>query len=388
MVLIIMTLLGYCAFISLGLPDGLLGVAWPSVRAEFHLPIDALGMLFIAMTVGYLISSFFSGRIMARLKAGGMLAASCALSGAVLLGFCAAPSWYVIVLLGVFLGFGAGAIDAGLNTYAALNFRKGQMQWLHAAYGIGVTLGPLIMTAGLKYFNSWKPGYIFTGIFQLILAVCFLLSIPVWNRNPGAAGQKVREGSNFNKDMLEDLRNIDVLKSLVMFFLYTGAEAMLGLWAYTVLTESRAVVPAIAGLWVGSYWGAFTAGRIIAGFFSKNLDVHVLVLSCLSAALCGSLLLWLNISVVLSLLGIALTGIAIAPVFPALVSATMSRVGERSAGNAVGMQMSAAALGAAIIPASAGVLARRFTPEAITVFLVVLFVVLIVLYSTFCRKSC
>jgi fucose permease len=345
-------------------------------------------MLFIAMTVGYLISSFFGGRIMARLKPGGMLAAGCALSGAVLLGFCAAPSWYVIVLLGTFLGFGAGAVDSGLNIYAALNFGKRQMQWLHAAYGIGVTLGSLIMTAGLKYFNSWKPGYTVTGIFQLILAVCFLLSIPVWNRNPGMEGQTVREGSNFNKDMLEDLRNIAVLKSLVMFFLYTGAEAMLGLWAYTVLTESRAVAPAIAGLWVGSYWGAFTVGRIIAGFFPKNLGVHLLVLSCLSAALCGSLLLWFNITALLSLLGIAMTGIAIAPVFPALVSATKDRVGERSAGNAVGMQMSAAALGAALIPAFAGILARRFTPEAIPAFLVILFVVLIALYSTFCRKSC
>ena len=167
-------LLAYVAFISLGLPDGLLGVGWPSIRASFALPLDALGILLIATMAGYLASSFLSGLLVSRLGVGRLLAISCALTGAGLIGYTLAPAWWVMVCLGVIAGLGAGAIDAGLNTYVAANFGEGLMQWLHASFGIGVTLGPVIMTTGLNFFNTWRFGYTVVGVAQIALAVCFL----------------------------------------------------------------------------------------------------------------------------------------------------------------------------------------------------------------------
>lgn len=151
--------LAYIAFISLGMPDGLFGVAWPSIREDFVLRLDSVGAFFFAGTTGYMLSSFFSGKIIRRMGVGGTLAASCALTGSALLGYTLVPSWWMMVALGVASGLGAGAIDAGLNTYVASHFGEGLMQWLHASYGFGVTLGPIIMTTGLNFFNSWRLGY-------------------------------------------------------------------------------------------------------------------------------------------------------------------------------------------------------------------------------------
>ncbi len=161
--------LAYIAFISLGMPDGLFGVAWPSIREDFSLRLDSVGAFFFAATTGNMLSSFFSGKIIARLGVGGTLAASCVLTASALLGYPLAPSWWLMVALAVAAGLGAGAIDAGINTYVASHFGEGLMQWLHASFGFGVTLGPIIMTAGLTAFNSWRLGYQVVGIAQLLL---------------------------------------------------------------------------------------------------------------------------------------------------------------------------------------------------------------------------
>src|SRR5512137_2097508 len=162
--------LAFIAFIALGMPDGLMGVAWPSIRASFSLPLDALGWLLFAAVSGYLTSSFSSGPLITRFGVGKILTVSCALTGAGLIGYTLVPAWWMMVLLGVVAGLGAGAIDAGLNTYVAAHFGAGLMQWLHASYGIGVTLGPIIMTTALAVLNSWRAGYRVVGGFQLALA--------------------------------------------------------------------------------------------------------------------------------------------------------------------------------------------------------------------------
>ncbi len=374
-------LLAYIAFISLGLPDGLLGVGWPSIRASFSLPLDALGMLLIATTAGYLTSSFSSGYLVSRMGVGWVLAASCALTGAGLIGYTLAPAWWVIVSLGIVAGLGAGAIDAGLNTYIAANFGDGLMQWLHASYGIGVTLGPLIMTTGLNFFNSWRVGYNVVGIAQIGLAACFLLTLPLWKLKENRATHKEDQRLTHTKiSLLATLRQPMVLLSILMFFLYTGAEASLGAWAYTLLTESRAIAPNIAGLVAGSYWATFTIGRFLAGVLSKRIRIHSFIQIGLIGAIAGAALVWWNPSEVASLLGIALIGFAIAPIFPGLVSGTSRRVGQRFAVNTIGMQVGSAGLGAAVIPATVGVLAQRISLEIIPVFLLLLFSLILAIY--------
>ncbi len=374
-------LLAYIAFISLGLPDGLLGVAWPSMRADFGVPLDALGALLVASTTGYLTSSFFSGRIVSKLGVGGLLAASCAATGGSLLAYTLMPTWWTLVPFGLVAGLGAGAIDAGINTYIAAHHGESLMQWLHASFGVGITLGPIIMTAGLNLFGAWWVGYWAVGGAQLVLAACFAATAGLWRRNgaPSEAAEDVRL-TDFKTPLTATLRQRGAWLSMLLFFLYTGAEIVLGLWAYTLLTESRGIAPAVAGLWAGSYWGTFTVGRVVAGLYARRIRANQLVQISLFGALVGALLLWWNPSQAVSLLGVGLVGFSIAPIFPALVSGTDGRVSKAHAANTIGMQISAAGLGGAVLPTVAGSLARYISLEVIPIYLAALISALIALH--------
>lgn len=375
-------LLAYIAFISLGLPDGLLGVAWPSIRANFTLPLDALGLLLAAATAGYLTSSFLSGQLMNRLGVGGLLAVSCAATGAGLIGYTLVPAWWMMVALGAVAGLGAGAIDAGINTYIAANHGEGLMQWLHASFGIGVTLGPIIMTTGINRFDSWRLGYTVVGTAQITLALCFALTASLWQRGKeDAQADETTRLTDYQTSLSDTLRQPRAWLSILMFFLYTGVELSLGHWAYTLLTESRGIAPAVAGLWAGSYWGTFTLGRVMAGLYARRIGLHSLLQFSLLAALVGAILVWWSPIAWVGLLGVALTGFAIAPIFPALVSGTSQRVGAHHAANTIGMQIGAAGLGGAVLPGVAGVLARNISLEVIPVFLVAVIAILLGLYT-------
>lgn len=223
--------LAYLSFVSLGLPDGLLGIAWPSIRASFDLSIDALGALLVMFTAGYLISSFSSGRLLARMSVGALLALSCLATAASLVGYALAPSWWMLVALGSLAGLGAGAIDAGLNTFAATNFSARMVNWLHACYGIGAATGPVIMTTVLGANRPWQYGYAIVGIWQLLLAVCFSLTHRHWL---GASKAQESETPTSIKatSSLETLRLTAAWLSIAIFFVYTGIEAAAGAWAY------------------------------------------------------------------------------------------------------------------------------------------------------------
>jgi fucose permease len=375
-------ILAFVAFIALGMPDGLLGVAWPSIRASFSLPLDAVGWLLGAAVTGYLTSSFLSGPLIARVGVGRVLAVSCALTGAALIGYTFVPAWWMMVLLGVFAGLGAGAIDSGLNAYAAAHFSEGLMQWLHASYGVGITLGPFIMTSALTVLHSWRVGYDVVGGFQLALSICFVATLPIWYQDKAAAGSnEPRRLTDYRTPMIDTMRHPAAWLSMLLFFLYTGCEVVLGTWTYTLFIESRGIAPELAGLATGGYWGSFTVGRIVAGLFANRVGVNRLVSGSLIASLLGSLLLWWNPFPAANLIAVAWTGFAIAPIFPALMSGTSDRVGIHFAANTIGMQMAAGSLGVAIIPSLAGILARQLSLEIIPVCLVALFAALLLLHG-------
>jgi fucose permease len=367
-------LLAFVAFIALGLPDGLLGVGWPSIRTGFAIPLDAIGMLLTASVLGYMTSSFMSGFLLSRVGVGRVLVASCLLTGLALIGYTFVPQWWMMVLLGVFAGLGAGAIDAGLNTYVAANFSDGVMQWLHAFWGVGITIGPIIMTVGLTTLNTWRFGYRIVGIFQIVLAVCFMLTLAMWKQShaPSAGGTE-KKLTDYKTPMGETLRQPQVWLSVLLFFLYVGAEAGLGIWTYTLLTESRGVNLTLAGFFAGSYWFTFTLGRIIAGIFASRLGVNKLVLGGLVGALVGSGLLVWNPSEVSNVIAVAIIGLSIAPIFPAMMSGTSARVGDHYAANTIGMQMAATGFGTVVIPTLMGVLARQVSLEIIPIFLLVVY---------------
>ena len=370
-------LLAFIAFVALGLPDGLLGVGWPSMRAGFGLPLDAIGMLLIASVAGYMTSSFLSGFLLARVGVGRILAASCFLTGLAMIGFTLVPQWWMVVALGVFAGLGAGAIDAGLNTYVAANFGERVMQWLHASWGLGITIGPIIMTIGLSTFDTWRFAYRVVGIFQLTLAVGFALTVGLWSQHKATTSvEPEKRLTDYNTPLGQTLRRPRVWLSVLLFLLYVGAETSLGTWTYTLLTESRGVDSTVAGFFAGSYWFTFTIGRIVAGMFAGRIGVNRLVLGGVTGALLGATLLVWNPFELANVLAVALVGVSIAPIFPAMISGTSARVGERYAANTIGMQMTATGLGAAVVPSLMGVLARQTSLEVIPVCLLAAYAVL------------
>jgi len=363
--------LAYIAFISLGLPDGLLGVAWPGIRSRFGLPLDALGLLLVFSTSGYMLSSFISGALARKLGLGGLLSASCALTATALLVYSVTPYWWLFVLSASLGGLGAGAIDAAINTYVAQNHSERMMQWLHASFGIGITLGPFIMTLGISLTTRWQPGYYVVAGAQALLAGIFFLTRGIWKGSEAAGSSEEEHHGPGEASIGETLRQLPVLLSLFMFLIYTGVELGLGLWSYSLLTEPRGIDPAVAGFVTGSYWGMFTLGRFLAGWYTRKVGVRQLIIFSITAALAGTGLVLANLGNAPTVIGIALTGLAIAPIFPGLVSDTVNRVGSRHQANTIGMQIAFAGFGAMIIPSAAGVLARHFGLEVIPLFLTV-----------------
>ncbi len=383
-----LVLLAFIAFVALGMPDGLLGVGWPSIRDGFSIPLDAIGMFLTALVAGYMTSSFLSGFLLARVGVGRILAASCFLTGTALIGYTLVPVWGMMVALGVFAGLGAGAIDAGLNTYVAAHFGEGLMQWLHASWGVGITLGPIIMTLGLTTFDTWHVGYRVVGGFQIALALGFVLTLAMWNQNETPSDSKTEKKlTDYKTPMGETLRQPQVWLSVLLFFLYVGAEGGLGTWTYTLLTESRGVDQTLAGFFAGSYWFTFTIGRIVAGVFARRVGSNKLVLGGLVGALLGTGLLVWNPSEMANVVAVALIGFSIAPIFPAMMSGTKTRVGDHFAANTIGMQMAATGFGTAIIPTLMGVLARRISLEVIPIFLLVVYISLFSIYFLAVRQA-
>lgn len=358
--------LAYLGFVSLGMPDGLLGVAWPSIRAGFALPLDALGTLLLTFTAGYLLSSFSSGHVLARVNVGSLLALSCLATATSLLGYALTPQWWLLVVLGALLGLGAGAIDTGLNLYVATHHSARTLNWLHACFGIGATIGPAIMTGVLAAGRPWQWGYWGVGMAQLALAGCFGLTRARW---PAAGGREGAAGRptapNRGTPLLHTLRLPGAWLGIAVFFVYAGLEVAAGTWAYTLFTEGRAIPATVAGPWVSIYWGGLTVGRLIFGAVAPFAPIPFLLRLGLAGIVAGAGLIWLDPTAALSFLGLALLGLSLAPLFPSLIAATPARLGTAHAANGIGFQVAAAVLGGSSLPTLVGILARRAGLESI-----------------------
>jgi fucose permease len=313
-----------------------------------------------------------------------LLIASSLLSAISLVGFAIAPAWSMIIALGALGGLGSGVTDAGLNTYLAAEYNEGQMQWLHASWGLGATLSPLIMTVSLSLLASWRPAYIFVGILMAIMAICFVVTHQAWKRpkkTEAAETHPVERGlMDYQTSIWRTLLRIVTWFSIIMFLLYTGSEYILGNWTYTLLTEGRGVNLQLAGVWSAGYWATFTAGRVVAGIYAHRIRLNVLLIAGMALSITGAILFWWNPSGLVSILGLFIIGFAMAPIFPGLVSNTRQRVGARYAANTIGIQLGAAGLGGALLPSLAGTLAQRASLENIPMVLTVSLLVLLIVY--------
>ena len=371
--------IAYLGYVSLGLPDGLLGVAWPSMRATFTQPLDALGPLLAAATVGYLASSTAVASLLARMSIGVLLGASCVATATALAVIATAPAWPVVVLAGALLGAGGGAIDAGLNTHFATHHGPRTMSWLHACYGIGAFLGPLVMTSVLAASLEWRWGYALVAGAQLALAASFIASRQGWPPLPSGEQPRVdRRGA---------LGLLPARLGVICFFLYTGIEAGAGQWSFTLMTEGRGEDPIAVGLWVSAYYVALTVGRVAYGAVANTVGDVLALRTCIAACVAGAVLIALHLGSAASLAGLVLLGLACAPIYPALIAATPRRVGHAHTAATVGSQVGAAVLGAAILPGLMGVLAARLGLEVIGPSLIALGIALLVAHEALVRTS-
>lgn len=319
--------LAFLAFVSLGLPDGLLGVAWPSIRDTFGLPLDALGALLVSGTAGYLTSSFLAGRILRFIGVGTLLALSTAAAATALLGYALTPVWPLMVVLAFLAGLGGGAVDAGLNAYGAAHFSGRTLNWLHAFFGVGTTLGPLIVAGVLNAGLVWRWGYAIVGCAQLLLAATFALTRKRWETSgsvqapPPASPARTRE----------TLRRGATWLGMAVFFVYTGVEMVAGQWSYSVLTLARGVSEGAAGVAVSLYWGSLMVGRVLFGFVADRVPLVPTLRACMLGAAVGGLLFWLNLGLAASLAGLMLVGLSVAPIFASLVAMTPARIGRAHA---------------------------------------------------------
>lgn len=376
----VLVVVAFVAFVSLGLPDGVLGVAWPSIRQTFGLSLSRLGEVLASAMVGYLLSSAFSGSIVRRFGVGWLLLGSSALVALSLALYASAPAWEVMVATGLLAGLGAGAIDAGINAYAADQFPPRLVSWLHACYGVGATLGPLTMTAVLSAGLVWRWGYALIGAVLTLMAILFAITRRLWSvHSPGATEGASPAPAGVTAG--ETLRQPLAWVYIALFFFYTGLEVAAGQWLYSLLTESRGFTPALAGTSVGLYWGGLTAGRVVFGIAATRFRRRSILRMVMLAAPLATLVIGWGLSPVVTVAASTLLGFMLAPIFPLLISATPDRIGREYAVHAIGFQISAAYLGGAGLTWAAGVLAKGYGLEVLGPFLFCASIALLALHE-------
>jgi fucose permease len=352
----------YLGFISLGLPDTLIGVAWPSVRDFFGRQQSDIAWIFFGAGASYFVSGLLTEKLLKSFGIGRLLAGSSLLVVASALGYSAAPAWALFAACALLHGLGSGAIDSGLNHYVANHFSPRHMNWLHACYGIGATLGPLIMTSVLVSLGSWRAGYATVGSLLLLLAGLFLYTRKLWG-TPGETTDAALE-AEASVGMFDTLKHTGTWAHIALFFIYTGLEVTVGQWSFTVMTEARGMSKETAGMWVTIYWASLAAGRVVFGFIIERLGIDLLLRLSMLAAVTGTALFGVNLP--FSAGALALTGLGLASIYPCLMTRTPQRVGKGRAAHAIGFQVSAAMVGAALFPSACGWLAQTRGLETVT----------------------
>lgn len=388
----ILLIIIYLAFVSLGIPDGVMGVAWPEMRQTFGVALESAGYLTAMGTIGSVFSAMMSGHILKRFGTGKVICVSCALTGLSFLGFYFSGSFYFLMLLAVPLGLGAGAVDTGLNDYVARHFTSRHMNWLHACWGLGAFVGPMLMTRAIVDTGSWRNGYLAVSVIQLSLSLLFLLSMPLWGHHQKMQAEKVEtvapavsekvatrsEKLTIPKRLRRGISYVakrkGLLAGMLLFLFYVGSETSIGIWSASYLRTARAVSIEDAGVWVSMFYGSITVGRIIAGIFVEKLGTRRTIWIGISISVIGFILLMIPAATaILCPLGLSLIGLGFAPIYPCVMQDAPVFFGTNSA-IAIGYEMGCANIGYAFLPMGVGALSSATTlyvvPVAALCFLV------------------
>ncbi len=353
----------YICFISLGLPDGVLGVAWPQMRLTFNAPLSLVGIVSVITTVFSTAASFFSGRILAKLGTRNVTIISCCMTAVGMVLYAFVPSITFVFVLTILMGFGAGSVDSGLNHYVAKHYSSRVMSWLHSCWGVGATVGPLVFTffsdqpllGGIAH--PWRQGYLAVGAIQIVIAIFLLTTMSAWKK--GAPPEQTVLETQVEHQAISATKLFFTPKALLSsltFFVYCAAEAGVGLWTASFLIEARGMSHVTAGYFVTLYWGSLMVIRFLGGFVADKVGNRGMVFGGLSMAIIGAILLGLNISTATTVVGLMLIGGGFAPVYPCMMHETGKRFTPAENLHMIGFQAGMAMLGCSILPALMGVL--------------------------------
>lgn len=374
----------YLAFISLGLPDSLLGSAWPLIHQEIGVPLSWSGAVFMIISVGTIVSSLLSDRLTHRLGAGRVTAISVGMTCCALFGFSFSRSFTALCLWAVPYGLGAGGVDAALNNYVALHYASRHMSWLHCMWGVGATLGPYIMGAALTGGYGWSMGYRVIGFIQIALTAVLVLSLPLWrSANGGAEG-----GGSAPVLSLREVVALPGAKAIMLcFFCYCALEQTVGLWASSYLVTVRGVDAVTAARCGSLFFLGITVGRAVSGFITLRLNDSQMVRLGQGILVLGLLLVFLPISDRFALAGLIIIGLGCAPVYPSLIHATPAHFGAARSQAIIGVQMASAYVGTSLMPPLFGWLSARWTLRLFPAYLLVLLALMVASHEKLCGKA-
>lgn len=366
----------YLAFISLGLPDALLGSAWPTMSHDIGAQISWAGGISMVISAGTIVSALLSDRMTKRFGAGKVTFVSVALTALALLGFSFAPNYIVLILLAIPYGLGAGGVDAALNNYVALHYESRHMSWLHCMWGIGASAGPYVMGFALSHGFGWSAGYQYIAIVQVILTVILFISLPLWNNR---TAHKLQKSIQISKEYSKTLSFAEVLRIpgakniLIMFFCYCAIEQTAGLWASSYMVLYGSVSRVVAAGWASLFYVGITAGRFISGFLTMRFNDENMIRLGQLVMILGILVLLLPLPNHIALVaGFVIIGLGCAPIYPCVIHSTPHYFGADKSQAIVGMQMASAYIGSMLMPAIFGFIGQNVSMSLLPVYLIIL----------------
>ena len=375
----------YAAFISLGLPDALLGSAWPIMHAQMNVPLSYAGIITFTIAMGTVVSSLLSDRLTLKLGAGKVTALSVSLTALALLGFSISNQYWMLLLFAIPYGLGAGSVDAALNNYVALHYSNRHMSWLHCMWGVGCSIGPSIMSWALTGGQqNWPLGYRIVGIIQLGLTALILLSLPLWKGRVTAepSGEKVRPMS-----IAELVRLPGAKEIMITFFCYCALESTAGLWASSYLVFHHGLSEETAAACAALFYIGITAGRALNGFIAERFTDTVLTRAGFVIMALGVVTLLLPLGEVAAQIGLVILGMGCAPTYPCIIHATPIRFGREKSQAFIGVQMASAYMGSTLMPPLFGLIANHISVGLYPVYMTAILLLMAVMHERVVRAT-
>ena len=368
----------YLAFISLGLPDSLLGSAWPQMHLDLGAQLSMEGIISMLISCGTVISSLFSEKIIYKFGTGMISAVSTLLTAVALFGFSVSGNFYMLCFLAIPYGLGAGAIDAALNNYVALHFASRHMSWLHCFWGIGAAVGPYVMGVAMSLGKGWRGGYLAISVIQLVLTIVLFAALPLWKIN-----QEKNEESITEKKEPKKLKEIFKIKGvafvLIAFFCYCAVEQTTGLWASSYFVINRGLSNHTAASFVGLFYIGITGGRFLSGFIADKFGDKKMIRLGICGILIGVVFLLIPANQLFSLIGLGFVGFGCAPIYPSVIHATPDNFGKENSQAIIGIQMAFAYMGVIIMPALFGIISQYITIALFPIYIMLITLVMFIM---------